>query len=195
MTVAGEEIRLQLSQIQRNLSDAVGAIDQTQHALLPANPHQLLEREADPGVAHDGIKDSNADTESIRFGFPDRLLEPPDQLLVADGVPVLDLDAPDGGALGQRDDGPLDGPVDGGEVDDDIALLEEQVPQDGVDARRRILDQHALLRGDVQEFGHGGARHVQALGQLPAEEHVRTRLIGILELAESVADGRGIRPE
>lgn len=195
MTIASKEIRLQLSKIQRDLSDSMGAINQTQHPLLLANPNQLLEREADPGVAHDGIKNSNANIKSIRFSFVDSLLKSPDQLLIADGVPVLDLDSPDGGHLGQRDNGLLDGPVDGGEVDDHIALLEEQVPQDGVDARRRILDQHALLRGDVQEFGHGGAGHVQALGQLPAEERIRTRFIGILELAESVADGRGIRPE
>lgn len=195
VTVANKEIRLQLAQIQRDLSDAMGTVNQTQHLMRPAGFHQLLEREPDSRVADDGIEDGNAGVQPVRLGLLDGLLEPPDQLVIANGIPVLDLESPDGGHLGQGDDRLLEGAVDGGEVNDHVALLEEQVPQDRVDARRGILDEHALLHGDVQELGHGGAGLVQSLGKLPADEGVRTRFSGILELAEGGADRGGICPK
>jgi hypothetical protein len=46
VTVTGEEIRLQLRQIQRNLSNTMGAVDETQDPLLSTDLRKSLEWES-----------------------------------------------------------------------------------------------------------------------------------------------------
>ncbi|BDD60889.1 hypothetical protein MAP00_005978 [Monascus purpureus] len=69
--------------------------------------------------------------------------------MVRDTRQIVTRNLPRGerGGLRKRDDSLLDGPVDSLEVDDHIALLESQVAEDRIDARRRVVDKDAFISG------------------------------------------------
>lgn len=192
MTVTDKEIRLQRAQVQRDLANGMGTIDHTQDALLPARLGQPLKREPYGGLADDSVKDSHADVQPIGLGLGHHGLEPLDELIVADGELVLDLDGADRGRLAEMDDGVFDSTIDGREVNDYVAFAEHQVPEDGVDARRGVADKDALFRGRLEEPGDGLAGLVQQNGTIPTDEHVGVRFSFVLESAQLILDETGI---
>lgn len=62
-------------------------------------------------------------------------------------IVTRDLSRGERGGLRKRDDSLFDGPVDSLEVDDHITLLESQVAENRIDARRRVMDQDAFVGG------------------------------------------------
>lgn len=170
----------------------MGTINHTQDALLPAGLDQPLKREPYAGLADDGVKDSHADVQRLSLGLGHHGQEPLDELIVADGELVLDLDGADGGRLAQMDDGVFDSAVDGREVDDHVAFAEHQVPEDGVDAGRSVADKDALFCRRLEKPGDGLAGLVQQNGPIPTEEHVGIRFSFVLESAKLSLDESGI---
>lgn len=86
-------------------------------------------------------------------------------------------------------------PVDGGRVQDVVTLLEDQVPQDRVDAGGGVGDEDAFFDGGVDERGDGGAGGVEEVWVLVADEGVWALLGKGLVLAEDVSDGFGVGAE
>lgn len=194
MTIADEEIRPQPTQVERDLADGVGAIDQAEDFLSPARFDQGLKRESDTGDTDDGVEDGDLDVQALAAGGGDGVAESPHDLGVGDGEVVLDLDGAQRRRLRAVGDRVLDGAVHGVEVDEDIAWRKDEVVQDGVHARRRVLHEDDLLGRRMEQCGQSGLGFGEQLPASEADEEVRSRLRDFLKRAERIADGAGICP-
>jgi hypothetical protein len=150
VAVTSEEIRLQLPEIQRDLSNAVGAVDQTQDSLFTADLRQPLEWKSNSRQARNHIEDGNLHIQPLPLRGLDNIQESPHELFMADRHLIVNLSDLHRSRLHERRDAFLDGAVDSLKVDDDIIALERQILQHGRYTRRGILDEYALVAGDIQ---------------------------------------------
>lgn len=200
MTITSPKIRPQPSQINRDHADGMRGVDEAQDALLATYADEVLEREADAGVADDGFEDGDFGLSPLLFSavvylyglaihLSHRGPEPLHELLVGNREVVLDPDPARGRAFLQRGDGLADRAVDGVEVEDGIAGGEGQVAQDGVDAGRGVLDEDAVADGRVEVGGDGVPGGVEGGGLLVADEGVGARLGERLVFLLGLLDG------
>lgn len=150
MTITSPEIRLQPPQIHGDHSHRMRRVHKAQHAFLPAHVDQLLNGESDPGHADDGLEYGHLCPPGLptiggRIHPSNSLPELVDQFGVGDWKVVFYFNPAHGCGLFQRGNGLLDGAVDRVEVQDHIARLEGKIAQDGVHARRGVLDKHAVM--------------------------------------------------
>lgn len=120
VTIADEEVRIQLGQIDRDLSDPVGTVNDTQNPPSLADFRDGLERKPRRRHRRDGFKDTGADLQPVGFGGLDGTEQGRDDVVVGawQGV-VVDLSQRQVRAgLADRDERLLDRAVDGVEVDD-----------------------------------------------------------------------------
>lgn len=161
MEVRDEEIRAQLAQVNIDMADAVGAVDENQGALGLQRGNQALERHTQAGQTGDGVDDGETDALPVPRVDGARRADH----LLDDGVVGererhghdLDLDAV---ALLQpghaRRDGRVEDLVAEHHVGRGVPL---QVLEDGVGARRGVGHEDNLVRacacipglGDVQD--------------------------------------------
>lgn len=77
MAVAHKEIGIQLAQIQRNLPNAVGTVNQTENAVLLAHLGDPFERETNSRYGYDGFEKTDLRIQSIvqdpRYGLRQRI--------------------------------------------------------------------------------------------------------------------------
>lgn len=158
VAIADEKVRIKLLQIQLYMSNTVCAVDTTQNSKFSTRLRKSFKWHPQSRQAHNGVEDSNPDM----LCFSLLLLDNPPKLTqkprIAYRVRILHLDGLRGRRLRDVYHAPLTRPVDGIEVDDDVAGCKDEVPQDGVDACGCILDEDACICGDVEEFGYGGPR-------------------------------------
>lgn len=195
MTIGNEEIRVQLRQIQLDLPNPMRAIHKTQHPQLLAQLHQLLKGQPDPWHANNGIEDGDFHFPALLLHLLNLLPENLNQPLLFHRERVLHTYGFRGRRLSDVLDSLVAPPVDGGRVQDVVALLEDQVPQDRVDAGGGVRDEDAFFDGGVDERGDGGAGGVEEVGVLVADEGVWALLGKGLVLAEDVSDGFGVGAE
>lgn len=192
VTIRREEIRLQSTQIQGNLPDPMCPVHNAQDPLGATRLDQPLKREPHARQTDNRIKHRNTNRQPLRRSTRHDLQELPHQLVMANGELVLDLAQLQRRGLSQRDKGLLDSAVHGVEIHQHIALLEDKVAQDGVDARRGVLDEHALVGGHIEQRGHGAAGFVYQLGLDVPDERIRTGLHLRLEVSQSCLHCNGI---
>lgn len=66
VAIADEEIRIQLLQVQRDMSDPVRSVDEAEDALFAAFDRQLLEGEAHAGHGNDGVEEGELGIQPLR---------------------------------------------------------------------------------------------------------------------------------
>lgn len=161
-------------------------INQTQYPEVTTSPNQFLERESNARDASDGFKHRDPNIQPLfLFCVLHPGHKPVHHLGVGDRKRVLDFHTPDWPRLLQRRDRLLDSPVHGIEVDDRIPRLEDQVPENGVHARRGVFDEHAVCDGGVEVVSYGGAGLVEEDGLLVPDEWVRAGFGEVLVFLES----------
>lgn len=187
MTVADEKVEWQLAEIERQVPRSVCAVDQRQHALVPAYLRQPLKRHPHAGQADHRVEQRDPDAMPRLLFVREHPPEPLDHLVVRDGVSVLDLDPLRRRRLGDVFDRLLARPVDGAEVDDPVAVRKHHASEDRVDGRRRVGHEDERLDRHVEEGGHGRPRLVQETRILVADELVRAGFRPVLEVTHLLA--------
>jgi hypothetical protein len=140
VAIAHKEIGIELTQVQRNMANAVSSVDHTQDAVLLAHPCQALEWEANSWNRDDSIEDGDSRNIAIVDDARDGLREGIEDVGMSAGESVSKILA--GADLAQRDlrvglddrsKSFLNGAIDGVEVENAVLLLVHQIPQDCVD--------------------------------------------------------------
>jgi hypothetical protein len=152
MAIADEEVRIERREIELNMSHAMRAIDAAEHAKLLASSRQALKRHSNTGHADYCVEDGDLDVSSFCLDVFHLLLEFLDDPVVFHWVCALDLDNLGRRSLRDVCHCLLARPVDGGEVQDVVALFELQIAQDGVDACCGVGKVHHCLGRCVQKL-------------------------------------------
>lgn len=150
MTITGEKIGPQRPQLQRNLSNTMRPVDNAQDAQLATDLHHSLERKPYGRHTDHRLEQCSPNPHPLPLRPLHRLPKRTHHLLNAHGEPHLDLQTSHARQLAHRDQHAFNGPVHGPEVDHCVAWPETEVMQDGVHARRRILDQCQFRHGHVE---------------------------------------------
>lgn len=195
MAITNEEIRIQLSQIQLDLSDCMGTIDETENTFLSTRLDELLKRKPHTRHTNDSIKHRQTDIKPFLLGPNHDITKPLHELIMTDWKLILDLQTSNGRRLRYRDDRLLHGSVDSCEVDDHVTFVEDQVAEHGVDTCRGILDEYTFIRRHIQDLGYCYASFVQGSGLFPADEGVRSSFGVLLEFPKCRTYLDGVCPE
>lgn len=153
VTIARKKVRIQFLQIKLEHPNPMSTINQTQHPLLPTNPHQVLKREPNPRDTNDGLKHRDLRSAALTLNFLHLRTKLLHQFVVRDWKLILYFPPLSGCRLLHSLDRLPNSTIDGIEVDDHITRRENQVPENCVNARRGVLDKDAFVYGDIQVGG------------------------------------------
>jgi hypothetical protein len=215
VTIAHEEIRIQLLKIQLYVSDPMRAIDTAQHAQLFACRCESFEWHTNAGHTDYRVEYCDFDFAAFCFDFRHFGLELADQPVVFYRVRVSYLDRLRWRCFRDIRHRLLARPIDSGEVKDVVARLEGQIAQNGINPRRSVGNENQSFRWGVEKlvslvsrdslvvrgsdvniyFCHCFARLVHEFGIFIANEGVGACFGFILEMPEFVADGFGVGAE
>lgn len=150
VAVADEEVRVQSTQVDFDVANAVGAIDAAQDAQFLAFGRQTLKRQADARHADYGVEDCDFDFSAFGLDVSDLTFELLDEPVVFEREGVLDLYGLRGRGLGNVRDGSLAGTVDVTEDEDVVFWGEDEVAQDNVYTRGGVGDEDQRGRRRVE---------------------------------------------
>lgn len=191
MTVRNQKVRVQLPQVQGNLSNPMRGVDTAQDAEPSALLRQPLKRKPHSRRGTNGVKDSHFGLQALVREALDALEEPLYDLfmltrkLIPGDLPRLSMRC----RLQDGEDRILAGAVDGVEVDYHVSRSVDEIPEHRVDAHGGVLEEDAGVDGHVEEFGDGAAGREEVLFRLVAHELVRGGFGEVLEAAEFIAHG------
>jgi hypothetical protein len=146
-----------LREIERNVANAMGAVDDTQDTEMATYLGQGFEWHADPWQGGDGVEDAEtwivAGASLLLHACSERGCEEG----VGDWVGVLDFYCFHWRGFGQVCYRFLACAVDGGEINYLVFGLERKVAQDGIDASGGIWDVCDCFNGCIEIIGDGSS--------------------------------------
>jgi hypothetical protein len=174
------------------VTDAVGGVEETQHAQLFACRQKALVWDAHAGHADYGVEDGNFDLSSSTLDFLELLLESINQPVVLNRVRVLHPRRLGRRGLSDVLHSSVTSLVNSRKIQDIIAIFVLQVAKDGVDAQSGIRNKSHGVTWCIEKFCNRGAGGVEVGWVLVADELVGTRFGGVLEGAEGGLDRAGV---
>lgn len=190
VAIAHEKIRIQLSQIKRNVADSMCTIHAAQNTLLPALRHKFLEWESNARVTNDSIKKSHANIQAFTPQLFYYLAKAFHDLLVGGRERIWDLARLDRCGFHQPCDGLLTRSVYGIKVDDNVTWCILQVSKDDIHSRRSIFGENDLVHGSVEHLCQLLSGHIDVFRLQVTEEQVWFGLKLVLEFPGLIPDNR-----
>lgn len=172
VAVAHEEVGIQGSEVQWDVSCAVCAVDAREDRMGLADLRETFEGHAYAGKRDDGVEDGEFGGLALRLNGCDGVFETCDEGGVRDGVGIGHFPRCDGRGLGQVGDSLAAGAIDGVEVDDDVSGSVLEVAQDRVDPRGGVGQKDATVGRSIEILRDGLAGLVQLLWVFIADEGV-----------------------
>lgn len=154
VAVANEEIWIQATKINFNMSNAMGSVNQAHDTQLFALCGQALEWHSYARHADDGVEDGDFDSSAFGldiFHFPLVFLDKP---VILNRKCVLDLDSLGRRSLSNVGHSLLTCTIDGAEHENVVAWGESQVTQDSIYTCAGIGNEDQGGRGRLEELGH-----------------------------------------
>ena len=142
MAVAGEKIRVQGAQVERDMAYAMGAVNAAEDAEILARTGEALKRNTAARHAGNGVKEGNSDPTTLCLLMLDDANELIDQPVVLYGIDEVDLRSAYGRCFSKVLNCLLASAIDCARVDNDISGLVLQTTQYRVDRCSGIGDQN-----------------------------------------------------
>lgn len=195
VAVGDEKVGVERGEVQRDLADAMGTVNQAEDAFFLADCGQSLEGDADTGHGGDGVKEGNAGSLALCTGSGNGLAETGNIVSIGDWIVSLDS------AVGNKPSGVVnvgDGlvarAVDGVERQDLVVavLVPWDVTENSVDGCGCVGDKHAVVYWGIDKGSNGGAGLVQIAVIGIANKGIRATLLLILKVVGYLPDCAGI---
>ena len=134
VAVRDEEVCVKLTQVERQVTDSMGAIDEAHYASFPTFSCQTLKRKPDSWKRGNCVEDRYLRFQTFALSLLDHIKEVADDFIEATGHLIVDFaDNQSWYSLHQTRHDLLTGAVDSVEVDEGISLFIDQVAEDEVD--------------------------------------------------------------
>lgn len=191
VAVGDEEIRVQRGQVQRDLADAVGTVDQTEDAFFLANCGQSLEGDADTRHGGDGVEEGH--TGVLAFCAGGRNGRSEKRNIVGIGDWILRCDYAVGNkasGVANVGDGLVASTIYSAEAQNFVVavLVPRDVAENSVDGCGCVGDKHAVVYWGIDKGSNGGAGLVQIVIVGVADEGIRATLLLVLEMVGFLPD-------
>ncbi len=168
MAVCNKEVRVQRSKVERDVANPVSTVYERKHTVRSAKIRKPFEGHPNARQSSDGVEDSHLRFLPARSYLAEGGFEQLAQLIIGDGIGILDPAGLRRRRLPNIAYGFLTRAIDRGEVDNHILRSKDQIPKDGVDASSCIRYEHAGFHRGIQVLGDGLSRSIDMLWVLVA---------------------------
>lgn len=191
VAVGDEEIGIERGEVQRDLADAVGAVNQAEDAFFLADYGQGLKGDADTRHGGDSVKESNTGVLALYAGGGNGCAETRNVVGIGDWVLRRDR------AVGNKasrvtniSDGLVARTIDGAEAQDLVfaVLVPRDVAENSVNCCSCVGDEDAVVYWGIDKGSNGGAGLVQIAIVGVADKGIWATLLLVLEVVGYLPD-------